>query len=145
MVVYFDTSALIKKYLSEKGSENLISFLDSVDMAYISSLTILETFSVFSRAFHSKTISRGDFEYSKNIFTEELSSFTVIEMDKKVREIVVNQFDLHHINTLDMIQLCCAIQFQDIIDIVAVSDLRLKKAFVNHGFAIFDPQLNQQA
>lgn len=139
MVVYFDTSAIIKKYLVEEGSENLIHFLDSTDIAYVSSLTILETFSVFSRAHHSKMITKEDFEHSKSTFLEELDSFTVIEIDKGIRETAFNQFDHQHLKTLDMIQLCCAIQCQDIVDIVAVSDLRLKKAFLNQGFSIFDP------
>ena len=46
---YLDTSALAKWYLNEEGSEAFVSFLQSLDVAVISSLTATEMRSLFSR------------------------------------------------------------------------------------------------
>lgn len=46
---YLDTSALAKWYLNEEGSEAFVSFLKSLDVAIISSLTVTEMRSLFSR------------------------------------------------------------------------------------------------
>jgi predicted nucleic acid-binding protein len=46
---YLDTSALAKWYLNEQGSDDFVAFLQSLDVAVISSLTITEMRSLFSR------------------------------------------------------------------------------------------------
>ena len=46
---YLDTSALAKWYLNEQGSEAFVVFLQDLDVAVISSLTITEMRSLFSR------------------------------------------------------------------------------------------------
>ena len=46
---YLDTSALAKWYLNEQGSEAFVAFVQSLDVAVISSLTITEMRSLFSR------------------------------------------------------------------------------------------------
>ena len=46
---YLDTSALAKWYLNESGSEVFVSFLQSLDSAVISSLTLTEMRSLLSR------------------------------------------------------------------------------------------------
>jgi predicted nucleic acid-binding protein len=46
---YLDTSALAKWYLNEQGSESFVVFLQNLDVAVISSLTVTEMRSLFSR------------------------------------------------------------------------------------------------
>lgn len=46
---YLDTSALAKWYLNEQSSEAFVVFLQDLDVAVISSLTITEMRSLFSR------------------------------------------------------------------------------------------------
>ena len=46
---YLDTSALAKWYLNEQGSETFVCFLQGLDVAVISSLTVLEMRSLLSR------------------------------------------------------------------------------------------------
>jgi uncharacterized protein len=46
---YLDTSALAKWYLNESGSDAFVSFLQSLDSAVISSLTLTEMRSLLSR------------------------------------------------------------------------------------------------
>lgn len=46
---YLDTSALAKWYLNEVGSEAFVDFLQSLDSAVISSLTLTEMRSLLSR------------------------------------------------------------------------------------------------
>lgn len=46
---YLDTSALAKWYLNEPGSEAFVSFLQCLDSAVISSLTVTEMRSLLSR------------------------------------------------------------------------------------------------
>lgn len=54
---YFDTSALAKWYLNESGSEALVDFLKSLDVAVISSLTVTEMRSLLSRRRRMKDIT----------------------------------------------------------------------------------------
>ena len=46
---YLDTSALAKWYLNEQGSEAFVTFLQGLDVAVISSLTVTEMRSLLSR------------------------------------------------------------------------------------------------
>ena len=46
---YLDTSALAKWYLNEVGSEAFVGFLQGLDSAVISSLTVTEMRSLLSR------------------------------------------------------------------------------------------------
>ncbi|MBK5970200.1 MULTISPECIES: type II toxin-antitoxin system VapC family toxin [Thiorhodovibrio] len=46
---YLDTSALAKWYLNEPGSDDFVAFLQGLDVAVISSLTVTEMRSLLSR------------------------------------------------------------------------------------------------
>jgi len=49
MNLFLDTSALIKKYISENGSERVDDFLGKADRVLLSVITEMEIHSVFKR------------------------------------------------------------------------------------------------
>ena len=49
MNCFFDTSALIKKYVAERGSDVVKSYLNQSKIVYVSSTARIECFSVISR------------------------------------------------------------------------------------------------
>ena len=54
MKVFFDTSALIKAYLTEEGSDKVNDILDDASIVYVSDIALIECFSVLNRLYFEK-------------------------------------------------------------------------------------------
>lgn len=51
-LLFFDTSALVKRYSTEPGTEEVDALIESDDTVVISSLSIIETVSAFRRKYN---------------------------------------------------------------------------------------------
>ena len=56
MILFFDTSALIKRYLNEVGTEKVESLFESATLIIVSSTAQLECASAFQRLLKTKFI-----------------------------------------------------------------------------------------
>jgi uncharacterized protein len=60
LIIYLDTSALLKQYIQETGSEDVEKLLDSADSTGTNLLTLVETASTISRAVRMKLVSEDE-------------------------------------------------------------------------------------
>ena len=59
MICYFDTSALIKNYIEEIGSDTVKTVLDDADEIYVSEICIIECISTIRRMRKEKLITEN--------------------------------------------------------------------------------------
>lgn len=59
MNLFFDTSALIKRYIYEIGSHLVDNLFQQADSIYVSIITELETYSTLRRIFHVSGHCKG--------------------------------------------------------------------------------------
>lgn len=82
-MIYFDTSALVKRYVKEKGSEKVDSLLaDAVSVA-TSRLTYPETLSAFNRRWKEGAFSEEWLNKMIKNFEAEWDKFIIIDFQEE--------------------------------------------------------------
>lgn len=148
MNVYLDTSAVIKLYHKEVGSDELLAFLRShADdlILTVADITRAEFHSAFLRRVRTQEIPLDPVYAVFDAFDRDLSMFNQISVDETVKKIAVTLLDrIAHqrgLRTLDAFQLAAALFCHQIIlvDTFVTSDHR----FINVAkeyFTVFNPE-----
>ncbi|MFO7991120.1 MAG: type II toxin-antitoxin system VapC family toxin [Thermoplasmata archaeon] len=148
MIYFFDTSALVKRYHKEKGTEFVDSMFEEIvnteKEAFISSLSLLELTSALKRKQKGNIITKEEFQDALKTSFEEIDEiFTIIPVtEDTINEsiLVVTEFAL---KTLDSIQYQIVKEVGEILQdeiVVLTSDNELLEAFEKGGFKGIDPE-----
>jgi predicted nucleic acid-binding protein len=140
-MIYFDTSALAKKYLKkEKGRNRVIELLESNPQHIVSSaLTNLEVISALTR--RQKEIS--GFEKAVEAFHVDWETFIVWTIDGDVLDEAVDLIRLYRLKAADAIHLATARSVRSHTKdkvLVVSSDRELLEAAVREGLPVMDPE-----
>jgi hypothetical protein len=101
--VYFDSSALVKRYVREPESELAKSFLESVTDPITSAVTIIEVRRVIGRYVSAiEGITAGA------LFKRDLSSMAIVDLTAEIVENAAEIASKTHLRTLDSIHLASA-------------------------------------
>ena len=103
MNLYFDTSALIKKYILEKGSDVVDNLFDKTDIVFLSSISEIEIFSTFKRLLIEKAINAKEHKILKTEFETDYQYFSVINFDENIAEhakTVIEKYQLFKLDEL---------------------------------------------
>ncbi len=119
MKVFFDTSALTKKYVLEKGSERIIEILSKAEKKIISIICFPEIVSVLSRLRREKTITDSQYQKLRAFIIDDLRNFYLCELTTPVIKRSVVLLESVSLKTLDALQIACAIETQSEIFISA--------------------------
>jgi predicted nucleic acid-binding protein len=118
VILYLDASALVKRYILEKFSEDVNSWIDAADMVVTSLLTRVEVAAAISRAGRMKLISTPEALAALHQFRSEWESFyrlqitesTVVRGDTLAVEYNLRGYDATH--------LACALMWQETLGIL---------------------------
>lgn len=142
MNLFFDTSALIKAFYQETGTEMIDKLFLKKNTIYISELTRIEFKSAFYRRFSNGQVSETDLqvifedfdEFITKINVETLRSVTLLEAEN-----LFNQYHSYGLRTLDALQFA-SFMLLDIDDLVFVSaDNKLCNIVKLTGKQTFNP------
>ncbi|MCR4320137.1 MAG: type II toxin-antitoxin system VapC family toxin [Candidatus Brocadiaceae bacterium] len=149
MNLFVDTSALVKLYHREAGTENLTELLSQYapDLVItIADLTRIEFHSTFLKRVRIKEIALEDVRKVFDAFDNDLQMFNVVEVDTVVKIFAMQLLDsvAHQISlrTLDAIQLATAIVSNQVVAVdyfVACDKCLLNIA--GYYFPTFNPEV----
>ncbi|MBY0436008.1 MAG: type II toxin-antitoxin system VapC family toxin [Cyclobacteriaceae bacterium] len=139
MIYFFDSSALLKRYLIEKGSDAVSTLLENAQAVYVSATTQLECMSAFHRLLQSHHLDKKGFLQIQKEILVDFTFFQFIEFDESIRRISLEILGKYPLRTLDTIQLASAIHVQEEISSFVVSDQLLKKFALREGIQVIDP------
>ena len=127
-IIFFDTSALVKLYYPENGSENTANYLENCKKAYISRIAIIELYSTIYRKLRNNEISNSDLEDILSVFKKDIDNnvYEIIEISnitEKAVELIKKYGNKYGIRTLDSIQVSCVLNIKK--PIFLTSDIRL--------------------
>ena len=142
---YFDTSALVKLYVEEHGSDvvlRLTSDLNRNQLAILD-LTLLECRSMVRRRERERDISREDAERILDLVEDHGTSLylvqpTTMEVLQEARRVL----DVHPVRTLDALQLAGCLSIRDSIPppiTFVCADTRLCEAAALEGIITLNP------
>jgi predicted nucleic acid-binding protein len=145
MAVYFvDSSALVKRYRFEAGSERVAKLLGVTDSLIVARLTQVEITSAIVRRGRANGLTDIHAGTAIATFERDLRVFfDIVELDAPVFALAIEMARKHGLRAADAIQLACAILAradaagQDF-NIVS-SDLELNAAAEDEGMSVVDP------
>lgn len=142
-MIYFDSSALVKRYLKEIGSDRVKQIINHMPFIATSKLTFPEILSAFARKYKTGDISEDKFTQSVKKFEIEWNYFLIVEIQDELFPIIKRTLKKHYLKGADSIHLSSAIWLKDNTkeDITFVSaDKNLIKVVQAEKIKIINPQ-----
>ncbi len=113
-IIFLDTSALAKRYVSEKGSEWISRLCepDTAGLIYIAEITTVEITSAITRRLNSGSLSTNEAEIALSAFDFHLlSDYFVLEINSNLLSEASLLVRLHGLRSYDAVQLAVAGNF----------------------------------
>ena len=132
MILYLDTSALVKAYVSEQNSSEVMSAIRSADIVATQLIAFIEAHAAFSRLKREKKINEEEFELLKTSFVVDWENYLQIENSKNLMLHAVDLAEAFALRAYDSVHLAAAV-------------LLLRQSKQSVIFACFDQHLNKAA
>jgi len=141
-MIYLDSSALVKRYAEEAGTDFVKSILSTDRLITTSKLTYPEILSALMRKVRAGEIQRKRFDDIVDRFEKDWNHVLVLEFHNDLLQIVKFLIEKHPIKAADAIHLSSALwlKLSSKIDVTFVaSDLNLLKAAQAEKLQIINP------
>ena len=109
MIVYFDTSALIKLYVEEEGSSAVRDLMASLDLAASSNVLPVELRGSLARMSRSARLDATSYDRARADFEEDWPAMTVVPATGVVLAHAAELAERHFLKALDAIHLASAL------------------------------------
>lgn len=138
---YFDTSALIKRYFGEDGSEKIQNIFSQSPYIITSILTYPEVYSTIHRLHREGFLTKKQLKLICLQFERDWKEFTVVECNDKLCDLIQKLIERFPLRGADLVQLSSAVKCHEHgIKLKFVSsDQRLINAADEYGFSTLNP------
>ena len=109
MILYLDTSSLLKLYVEEKGSAKVADFLKSSEIAATSIVGYAEARAAFARKFREKAFTVQKYGRFVSAFKKDWESYLIVKVTKEIVWLAGDLAERHSLKGLDAIHLSSAI------------------------------------
>lgn len=136
MIVYFDTSAFLKLFLDEPGSDRMLALLPSIERGVTCLLTFAETRAALARAARSGALEAEGHREAVLRFEERWRQFNVIMVSVGLIRRAAGLAEQHALRGYDAVHLAAALAFREQTDFslhFATWDRDLAKAAAAEG------------
>jgi len=143
VIYYLDTSALVKRYYTEKGSSWVHSLFQPENVLVTSKIAYAELLAALARKRREKEITETNFTHAVESFQQEWNEFVVAEVTESVFTDLLALVKRHPLRGFDATHLCTALWFRKRLktDMVFVcADHNLLTVAETEGFAVRDPE-----
>ena len=131
MILYLDTSALVKLYVEEAGSQVVAENLKAASTVATARISYAEARAAFARHARHGGLTPAELRRVIRHLDEEWGQYTVVEITDGVVRRAAVLAERHELRAYDAVQLAAAL------------DLRVPKADIK--FSSFDERLNRAA
>jgi predicted nucleic acid-binding protein len=139
LILYFDSSALVKRYVEEQGSSDVLDWMDASELNGTVLLTRVEVAAAITRAVRRQIVSQEDARQFLELFHKEWSHFTRLP----ITEPLVARADAlaceHNLRGYDAVHLAAALNWQELLDLpvtIVTYDKELARAARALGMAV---------
>jgi predicted nucleic acid-binding protein len=136
MRVFFDTSALTKRYVDEEGSEKVTALCVEADALGVSVLVIPELISTLCRLVREGKLSSADYQSLKSAVQADLSDADLCDLSQDAFEQAIRCLEQHPLRALDALHVGSALVYQP--DLFVSADRRQVEAADREGLAVVD-------
>jgi len=131
VILYCDTSAIVKRYIEEEGTAKVDVLWDKAAEIATSAVAYAEGMAAFRRKRRERVLSRKGYTCAVTAFNEEYLSFVLIQISPQLNMIVQRLIEKYPLRGFDAIHLASA--------------LIIKESWTDVVFACFDKAINRAA
>jgi len=139
VILYLDTSSMVKLYVEEADSESVRQWVAEAEVVATCRVAYPETLSALARRCRKGDLSRQDFDVLVRCFTDEWGSYAAIDFDELEAGRLVTE---HGLRGFDAVHLAAAGTLRNPEYSVAVSfssfDAALNRAAEAEGFSVLN-------
>ena len=140
---YVDTSALVKRYHTESGSERVDQLFSDPTASFLAAnIALTEITSALDRKVQENLLARDALNtVLAAIARDLLEDFWLIEIERahilRSQELILR----HHLRALDALHLSALLSLQDLAPVLVSADQKLLEAARLERFTVLDPTL----
>lgn len=142
MICYLDTSALVKIYVQEEGSDQVSSLVNNSMVIATCKIAFAEARAAFARSYREGLLEQHDYQRIINSFLNDWSRYLVLEISDTLVMLAGDLAEKHQLRGFDTIHLATALIFaQQVKKQITVScwDRRLWRTFQAYNFPLLPP------
>jgi predicted nucleic acid-binding protein len=117
LILYFDSSALVKRYVEEQGSSDVLDWMDDSELNGTVLVTRAEVAAAITRAVRRQVVSQEDARQFLELFHKEWHNFTRLP----ITEPLVARADTlaceHYLRGYDAVHLAAALNWQNLLEL----------------------------
>ncbi len=140
---YLDTSALVKRFVEEAGSERIDALVARGEPVATARVTAAEAHAAFARRWRERSISERDFLRLRRDFDRDWPAWLRLDVTEAVIRRVRDLVRRHPLRGYDAVHLSAALELASEIPVPVVfitADARLRAAAHAERLAVVDPE-----
>lgn len=122
MKVFFDSSALAKRYIDEQGSDQVESLLQKASSLGASIICYPEIISAFCRLKRERNLSKNQYEAAKTALMNDLADAAICTVAPVVIKQAVALLEANILRAMDALHIGCALEWNA--DLFVSADMR---------------------
>jgi predicted nucleic acid-binding protein len=134
MKIFFDSSALAKRYIEEMGSEKVQELCSEATLIGVSSICLPEIVSALCRLHYHSSITNEQYREAKEALLKDFEDILVCNITPAVISQAVSILETNRVRTLDALHIACALEWKA--EAFATSDVRQSSAARRAGLRI---------
>jgi len=141
VILYCDTSALIKRYVEESGTEYVDTLWKNSWCVSTSVVAFAEAMSAFGRKLREGLLSRKEHITTVKKFKADYGHLILVPLDNNLNSVMEGLFNKHPLRGFDAIHLASALVFANLKEtdlFFACFDYALNKAAQKEGLKIIN-------
>ena len=134
MKTYFDSSAFVKRYIAEAGSEIVDEICLNTSSLALSIIGVPEILSAMNRRLRENHLTHSDYIVIKNQLLSDVEDVIILNITPIVIETAIQLVEGNVIRTLDALHVACAVEWHS--ELFVTSDQRQSEAAKNMGLKV---------
>ena len=108
MILYLDTSALVKAYIAEEFSHDVMSHIKNADIISTHRIAFIEAHAAFARLNREKKLTDLELKTTKQVFINDWENYLQIENTQALMEHAVDLAEAFALRAYDSVHLAAA-------------------------------------
>jgi predicted nucleic acid-binding protein len=137
VILYLDTSSLVKLYVEEGDSDRVVEVVESSEVTATSIVAYAEARAAFARRHRENALNPRDYRRLVTSFNEDWESYLIVQIREEIVRAAGDLVEKHGLRGFDAIHLSSAMALRNALKTSVVfssSDQRLNDASKSEGF-----------
>lgn len=109
MLVFFDTSAFVKRYVSETGTDKILEWCESATEIGLAGIALPEIISAFCRLRRETLISEPQYRQLKTMLLADIEDAVLCDLAPAVMAQTITSLENNVLRGMDAIHIGCAV------------------------------------